>query len=50
MQALKKVTNWLELSYLTLKVKKTVSMCISILNKPVNGLFEVLQMVNEVKY
>ena len=40
-QALKRVTHWLEMSHLTLNVKKTVSMCISIRNRPVNDLFEV---------
>lgn len=55
-QALDKVTNWLELSHLTLNVKKTVSMCMSIRNKPVNDLFEakikneITTEVNEVKY
>ena len=55
-QALKRVTHWLEMSHLTLNVKKTVSMCISIRNRPVNDLFEVkikneiITVVNEVKY
>ncbi|XP_047434163.1 CD209 antigen-like [Mugil cephalus] len=33
--------NGLELSHLTLNVKKTISMCISTRNKPVNNMFEV---------
>ena len=56
MQAPKRVTHWLDMSHLTLKVKKTVSMCISIHKRPVNDLFEVkikneiITVVNEVKY
>ena len=41
-QALQDISRWLELSHLTLNVKKKVSMCFSIRNRPVQDTFEVL--------
>jgi hypothetical protein len=55
-QALLSISKWLELSQLTINVKKTFSMCFSIRNRPINDVFEVLikneliESVNEVKY
>ena len=55
-QALLSISKWLELSQLTIDVKKTVSMCFSIRNRPITDVFEVriknelIESVNEVKY
>lgn len=55
-QALQSISKWLELSHLTLNVKKTVSMCFSIRNRPARDVFkvwiknELTEAVNEVKY
>ena len=40
-QELENISNWLELSQLTLNVQKTVSMCISIRSRPAADTFEV---------
>ena len=55
-QELENISNWLELSQLTLNVQKTVSMCISIRSRPAADTFEVriknetLVEMGEVKY
>ena len=54
-QALLSISKWLELSQLTINVKKTVSMCFSI-RRPITDVFKVrikndlIESVNEVKY
>ena len=55
-QELENISNWLESSQLTLNVKKTVSMCISIRNRPGTDPFKVkiknetISELSEVKY
>lgn len=55
-KALINISKWLESSHLSLNVKKTVSMCFSIRNRPLSDIFEVqikkevIEVVNEVKY
>ncbi len=55
-QALSNISEWLQLSHLTLNVKKTVSICFSMHNRPEHDVFEVMineeitDVVDEVKY
>ena len=55
-QAVSNISAWLQLSHLTLNVKKTVSICFSIRNRPDHEVFqvrikeEITEVVNEVKY
>lgn len=55
-QALLGILEWLDLSHLTLNVKKTVAICFSMRNRPDHDVFEVrikdkiIEVVSEVKY
>uniref|UniRef100_A0A8C6PUA8 Reverse transcriptase domain-containing protein n=1 Tax=Nothobranchius furzeri TaxID=105023 RepID=A0A8C6PUA8_NOTFU len=55
-QALSDISEWLESSHLTLNVKKTVSICFSMRNRPDQELFqvrikeEIIEVRSDVKY